>query len=259
MVTTIHGCVHDPNLLPYKGMLQRLYHRFWVKALETANIERSDAVTAVSRYTAEISRSIFQTKNIHPIHNWIDSNRFSPPSDKKPHQPFRLLFAGKPSRRKGADMLPQIMKKLGPEFELYVTGNAEELTGSNELIPGNIIFLGRIHQEDALIRTYRESDVLLFPTRLEGSSLVVLEAQACGLPIVSTNCSSLPEVVDHEKTGLLSPVDNVDEIVSMIRRLKQDEQFWLTMCKEARFNSVSSLFDEDSALNRYILLYEKIL
>jgi len=257
LVTTIHGCVHDLKIFPYKSFLQRLYHRFWIKYCESACIGKSDAVTAVSKYTAEISGSIFQRSPIDTIYNWIDSDRFTPLRKRDPHEPFRLLFVGKPSKRKGKELLPKIMEKLGPDFELYFTGEHKDLMGVENDIPDNIFFMGQIQQENVLIQTYRESDAFLFPTRLEGFGLVALEAQACGVPVVSTNCSSLPEVVDHGKSGILCPVDDVDAFVSAVKTLRNDQECWRMMCRQARKHAVTK-FDMNLCVNQYISIYAKL-
>ena len=257
VVVTLHSCVHDPAFMPYKNLPRRLYHRLWVKHCEARSMARADATTAVSRYTAQRAMEAFGRTDIIPIHNWIDTNRFSPLERQKPHHPFRLLFVGKLRRSKGIDILPEIMRRLGPDFELRFTGKAEELRCYGA-IPPNIIPLGRIHNEDVLIEAYRTSDALLFPTRLEGFGLVALEAQACGIPVISSNCSALPEVVKHGKTGMLCSLDDVESFLSAARRLRSGTAAWSSMRKNARDHATSH-FNEDTALSQYLDIYQKLL
>lgn len=256
LVATLHGCVHDAALDPYKSLLQRYYHRHWIKRIESKILRRADAVTAVSRYTSDQAARVFGRGDILPIHNWIDLQRFSPDQRREPRHPFRLLFAGKPSRRKGADLLPEIMRGLGPEYELHYTARPEEIPSSRGL-PANMMALGRIDDEDALIRAYRDSDVLLFPTRLEGLSLVTLEAQACGLPIIGTDCSSMTEVVENGKTGLICPVDDVPALAKAVKTLKDTPHLWSKMKIAAR-QRIEKFFDEDTAISSYIDIYKRV-
>jgi len=256
VVVTLHSCVHDPAFMPYKNLPRRLYHRLWVKHCEARSMARADATTAVSRYTAQRAMEAFGRTDIIPIHNWIDTNRFSPLERQKPHHPFRLLFVGKPSKRKGADLLPEIMRKLGPDFELRFTGTEEELSVYGA-IPPNIIPLGRIHNEDVLIEAYRTSDALLFPTRLEGMSLVTLEAHSCGLPIIGTYASSMPEVVEDGKTGHLCIKDKVSSFVEAAAALKNNSNIWIEM-KDAARNRALKFFNAKNIISSYLDIYARI-
>lgn len=253
IVTTLHSCVHDPALMPYKSIWQHLYHRLWIKHCEKRNLRRSAVVTAVSLYTAHQATLIYRLENIKPIHNWIDLDRFSPDNRQQQKHPFRLLYVGTASRRKGTDLLPEIMKKLGADFELHFTGNEIDFASANPL-PKNMIPLGRIEGDESLCKIYRESDALLFPTRLEGLSLVALEAQACGLPVITTNSTSMPEIVENGVTGFLCPLDNIDAIVTCVKTLRQNFDTWQAMRISARSRAVE-LFDEESALEKYIDVY----
>jgi glycosyltransferase involved in cell wall biosynthesis len=66
---------------------------------------------------------------------------------------------------------------------------------------------------------YREMDILLLPTVREGCSMSVLEAMACGLPVVASNCSSLPEQIEDGKGGYLCPVGDVEAFAEKINLL----------------------------------------
>ncbi|MFN3594090.1 MAG: glycosyltransferase [Thiobacillaceae bacterium] len=72
------------------------------------------------------------------------------------------------------------------------------------------------------VEAYRQADALLFPSRIEGLPLTVIEAMACGLPVIAAKSASLPEVVAHGATGLLCPVDDVGAYVSAPRTLAGD-------------------------------------
>lgn len=256
LVVTLHSCVHDPSFTPYKDLVRVLYHRAWIKPCESHNLRQATTVTAVSRYTAEQARQVFGRDTIQTIYNWVDTDVFCPDRRSTPHQPFRLLFVGKPSRRKGCDLLPDILRRLGPGFELYYTGTPEDL-GVSE-IPENMIALGRFEGDAALVAAYREVDALLFPSRLEGLSLVMLEAQACGRPVIAADTSSLPEVVEHGQTGILCPVDQVESFVAAARRLRDQPDSWQRMCQAGRARA-TMLFGESSAVNAWINTYRRLI
>lgn len=254
LVVTIHGCIHDPELSPYKKLPQALYHRLWVRNCENYSISCASAVTAVSQYTAKRSAIVFERDDIVTIYNWIDINDFKPVARLVPNHPFRLLFVGNLSRRKGMDLLPEIMSRLGNDFELYYTGSVSEL--GNEL--PNMIPLGFVDKVTALIHLFQKSDALLFPSRLEGFGLVALEAQACGCPVITTDGSSLPEVIEDGKTGILCPKDDINAFVEAARKLRANLDTWQTMRLQGRNRAIST-FNENSAIDQYLEIYRQIL
>jgi glycosyltransferase involved in cell wall biosynthesis len=257
LVVTEHLVVLSPNFRRYQSPGRHFYHTTLIRLYEGLSFSAARAVTAVSQSTAADVKSVYRLEGIEVIPNWVDTERFCPSETESApdHSPFILMFVGKPSRRKGADLLGPIMQRLGPGFELRMIG-----TDDSSLIPGapdNIRFMG--HQpQSALPDVYRQCDALLFPSRLEGLPLVVLEAMASGKPVIASRTSSLPEVLGDEEAGLLCPVDDVDAFVDACRRLQQDRDFTMALGKTARHRTVER-FSEESATTQYISLYKRIL
>lgn len=255
VVGTIHHCMHDPAMRPYKNLTQNLYHQFWIRHVEAANLRRSIRVAAVSHYAAQAAQVAFGKAEITVIPNGVDTTFFTPLHRDSPHRPFRLLYVGNWNRLKGVDLLAPIMQALGPGFELfYTTGR-----GGNQrsfLIPPNSHPLGLLDQT-ALCDAYRQADALLFPSRLEGFGLVVAEAMACGLPVIVADSSALPELVVHGRTGLLCPVDDVGAFAAAARRLAHGTSLWQAMRQEARQRAVE-LFDESKQITRWLDLYQSL-
>lgn len=254
LVTTIHSCVHDPAFDQYKGWAQRLYHQYWIRSLESTSIGRANRVTAVSRYTASRTAETFGHAIITPIYNWIDTQAFRPSIQQRlPGHPFRLLFVGNINKRKGADLLPAILHRLGDQFTLHYTGTEQDFS---DQLPSNMLSLGRLEGAEALVKAYQNSDALLFPTRLEGFGLSVIEAQACGLPVISTYSSSIPEVVEDNKTALLCPLDDIDAFARAASRLRNEPGLWSRMSNAA--TERAKQFSEDAALTSYIEIYRDL-
>jgi len=256
-VSTIHGCFHVEEANCYKTTLQNIYHRSWIYPTERTNITIATALSAVSRYTAEASAKVFGRKDITPILNWIDTETFQAGQRSLPGRPFKLLFVGTISDRKGRKIIPEIMKLLGAEFELYYTGLPSEFRGTKKL-PENMLSIGKIDDVTELAGYYQKSDALLFPTYLEGFGLTVAEAMASGLPVVTTDCSSLPELVEHEETGILCPTGDIAAFVKAIKRLSEDSILWQRLSERSRL-SAENKFHEDRALEEYLRLYYSIL
>ena len=127
-----------------------------------------------------------------------------------------MFFSGNLSHRKGADLFVPVMKQLGSDYELRATGG---LRGTSPIFDAlNIRCLGRL-SEDELIQQINLADISFQPSRREGFGLSILEAMACGKPVVSSNVSAIPEVLEHEKGGYLCEPGSVDQLVNAIRKL----------------------------------------
>jgi len=256
VVATMLHCALDPALRPYKTILQSIYHRFWVKSLEKRVLARARKVIAISGYTESSMYELYGTKREDAIWIGIDLEKFSPSWRPLPHYPFRLLYVGNWSVRKGADLLSPIMKDLGRGFELRILAGlrAKELSG----LADNIRQVPRLADANAIVSLYRECDALLFPSRLEGFGLVALEAQACGLPVIASNSSALPEVVKDGETGFMCKQDCIQDFVSAARSLADSAQRWRTMGKAARAHA-EKFFAVEVMAERYAAVYRSVL
>lgn len=260
LTATMHLCVHDPVLLPYKSLAQKLYHRFWVRPMEMHLLRRLEQLVAVSHYTAARTRETlgWETPQVIPngvplSSDWADPGRFF---RRKPAQAFRLLYVGNWSRRKGVDLLAPLMRQLGCGFELHYTADAhyaQQATG----LPSNCRCIGRLSQAE-LQQAYREADTLIFPSRLEGLPLTVIEAMAQGLPVVAAASSSLPELVVHGETGLLFAPDDVARAAACVRSLAGDPKLQAGLARRAR-HQVEAHSTLEVMTDAYVALYRQLL
>ncbi|WP_164735614.1 glycosyltransferase family 4 protein [Marinobacter sp. NP-4(2019)] len=259
-VVTVHLCVHDQSIGAYQGFLQKLYHRVWIRHCESLSLKSADAVTAVSHYTAKMTKRIFETSEIRVIHNWVDSKSLPLCGVQAPgkSKPFRLVFVGNVTQRKGADLLVPIMEKLSNGFELRYTGTEDDLRKIGvSKIPKNVIPVGRISSQTEMEKLYGESDALIFPTRLEGFGLVVAEAMAAGLAVVASNCSSIPELIGSEGAGILCTPDNVEEFVGACKRLHSSPGIRQMISVKAR-DRAERLFSPAEAVGKYVRVYQDV-
>lgn len=260
MVVTEHHVVHDPRLEPYKTLAQKVYHKL-IYRYESKSLEVADRVICVSEYTKDRLEQAFEYPDARVIYNGIDVETFQPQSiDREsfckrlgiPENKTILLFAGNPTTRKGADLLPKIMSQLDDSFILLTTSGLR----GKEVATWNIKSVGRLSIQ-GLASLYTVSDIFLFPTRLEGFGLVVAEAMACEKPVVSTNCSAIPELVHHGKGGFLCEMDDVKEFVTSVQYLSEDMTERERMGHYNR-DRVLKNFSLDKMTQNYIQLYSKL-
>lgn len=253
VVATVHGCVHNPNLWKYKTGFQRMYHKFWIKKCERKALMRATRAVAVSYDTAQMTFRSLGVPGLKVIRNSVDTNFFSSPSRCFGSKPYRILYVGSLSARKGSDLLPLIAARLGEQFEIYFTGSSN-YTGKN--LPPNMVALGRVAERADLKKLYCGADAFIFPSRMEGLPLSILEAFACGLPVIASNCSSMPEIVVDGHNGFLCEVDNVEMFADKVLELFSDENLYKTMSHNARL-TVLTEFSEKMMLESYLDVYRE--
>ncbi len=253
IIVTVHHSVHDPSFATYKQLAQQMYHRFWILQIEAHNVQRASIVTAVSRYVGTQVQKLFDCPNVVFIRNGIDvESTFTAGPPREPHHPFRLVYVGNWVKRKGVDLLAPILERLGPHFELLYTGDRSQKHKAYRL-PPNCRCLGR-QNRSLLAQTYRDADALLFPSRSEGLPLTVIEAMACGLPVIAFDIPPVAEIVHHGITGFLCPVNQIDAIVTSIKTLAHNKDHWKYMRFAAR-NYAEQHFSLDAQLESYITVY----
>lgn len=252
-VTVLHSCVHAEDW--GKTLAQSMYHRFRIRKIEERAIFAADEVIAVSQNTLQAAKGIFGDIDGQVIHNWVDTDLFScGVLDKHIEVDYvQLLFVGKPSYRKGCDTLLAIMRNLGKKYRLKITCTYDELSKFGE-IPDNVECVGTIRDTRSLVELYRLSHLMVFPSRLEGLSLAVLEAMACGVPVVASDCSSFPEVITNGESGMLCSSNDVADFVKKIQRISGDFNAYRRMSDRAR-KVVEERFSEDVTVSRYVELY----
>ncbi len=258
LVIVEHLCVFDPAFVKYLSIPQAIFHKNLVYRFERASILAADKVIAVSRYTAEQMQKAFGSVNVDVILNGIDTDFFCSDSKERSEmakRPIRLLFVGNLTRRKGVDMLPEIINKLGDGFELTYTVGSRDKDPFKDV--SNMRSLGSLDQKQ-MKDAYCQADLLIFPTRLEGLPLVVMEAMSCGTPVISSNCASLPEMIDDGVTGRLCPVDDVESFVNAILELADNSNKIELMGKQAQ-KKARDIFCLKRMAAQYLDLFDRLL
>ncbi len=249
--------VLDPTYRPYKSPAQAVFHQALVRRFMQKSFAAASAVTAVSQATALSLAHTVNLQSAQIIPNFVNTQIFRlPTGTPKSSKIYKLLFVGNLTRRKGADLLPPIMRQLGDRFELRFTTGLRD--GSIRNIPTNMKSIGRLTEDLQLVNAYQECDALLFPSRLEGLPMTPLEAMACGKPVIAARASSMPEVIEHGTTGLLCEPDNVNQFVEACRTLADSPKTRQQYGDAAR-ERVERLFSEDVIVPQYIALYKSLI
>lgn len=209
---------------------QRLKWKFlyWVLA------RKADLFHTVSHFSAErIARFVPSIKSrLRVVHNGVPPRFFEPIADEGEKYlrelglkdgEYVLLPRGL-HFRKNADLVLRAWPKLNglfPNLRLVVTSHSEPDYEQRARALGDSVLLTGFVSDDALCSLYHGARAVWFPSLYEGFGLPVLEAMACGAPVVASNSSSLPEV-SGDAALLVSPA-NDDEHIAALEGLLRDE------------------------------------
>lgn len=215
--------IHDLSLIrfpQYHPEERVLYSRLFFRQ----RCKRVDHFLAVSEFTAREMRMRLNInpENISVTREAYDDKIFFPRSHeevkaflKRQTLPERyFLFVGGGDPRKNLDVVPEALEKAGIEIPLVVVGWSG---WSDEKPRKNIISLGYVSDDD-LAGLYSGAIALIFPSSYEGFGLPILEAMACGCPVVTTREASLPEVAGEAAIYLNEP-RNSAELGNVLKKL----------------------------------------
>jgi glycosyltransferase involved in cell wall biosynthesis len=178
----------------------------------------------------------------------VDTNFFFPDFNRPPNSRSRVLFVGSLKTYKQPQLLVDAAQRF-PQADFRIAGAgplAIELRRrvAEHALP-NVHLLGPLSAEE-LRREYQSADIFLFPSRWEGSPKVILEAAACGLPVIIRNDYSAETVV-HGVTGYQAGTD--EEILQYLILLLSDPRLREELGRRGREHSKK--YDWDKITNRW--------
>lgn len=151
----------------------------------------------------------------------VNTAEWSPPSPH-PHpetNPVKILFVGGNLERKGGLLLLDAFRQLRAESPL---ANLELHLVTRDAVaaePGLHVYHQMQPNSAALKQLFHQSDIFCLPTFGDCLPMVLSEAGAAGLPLISTDVAAIPEIVRHGETGLLVPPHNTEALTAALRQL----------------------------------------
>ena len=164
----------------------------------------------------------------------VDLYRPGTPNETPSDGVTRLLFVGGDFVRKGGDLLLRWANetKTTAPWEVHIVTRDEVPQTKNVHVYHNVA-----NNSDTLLGLYRKCDVFALPTRADCYSLVGMEAQASGLPVVISDLAGIPDVVSDNETGLLIPPNDYEMLASALDRLVENPALCQTMGRAARLRA----------------------
>jgi colanic acid/amylovoran biosynthesis glycosyltransferase len=229
---------HGSDLHRFKHMLrEKVHHAAFVVTISSYN--RDVIVDHCGQQYAN---------KIHTIHCGVDLEKFQPRlTSETQSKPFQIICVGTLHEVKGQAFLIQALSKLrrqGVEAHLHLVGDGVDLAMLQELVcqeslESHVTFHGT-KTRDELVQLLQDADVLAAPSvptndgRREGIPVVLMESMACGLPVVASRLSGIPELVNSESVGLLVPPKDTTGLAEAFAKLAKDSELRKRMGEQAR-------------------------
>ncbi|PQO35274.1 hypothetical protein C5Y96_09570 [Blastopirellula marina] len=266
-VSRILGPVKRPGRTKFVGHLRDIIK---LNRRVVSDISALDEIYCVSTATRSfhLNQGLSAEKSL-VLHNGIDLTEFAPPSSREERSPLRLVYIGQLVMRKGVDVLLEGVRRaieLGADVTLDLYGECHStkeeakqyLADAQSYVErwqltDRIRFQGRT---DRTCQVLQQADILVHAARQEPWGRVLLEAGACGLPIIATDVGGTREMYSDGE-ALLVPADDPDMLARAIEKLCQSGELRQSMGRNGRKRIEQ--FDINDYADKLADRYQKLL
>jgi glycosyltransferase involved in cell wall biosynthesis len=272
------GCGHCPYPETFPGIERDATALEWKLKRRVWN--RSElVVVAPSRWLVELAQaSTLGRFDVRLIPYGIDTTTFAP-GDRPalraglgiPEGNTVLMFAatnlgrphGKEIDRKGGDLLMGALSAMAPEARArcstILMGGVSDAMAAHLRSEGfHVVDAGWVEDEQVKADLYGAADLFVFPTRADNSPLVILEALACGTPVVSFDVGGVRDTVRPGETGILLPLGDVEALTGVLESAAADVAS-IGISREACRSMIERDHGEALHVARHVALYEELL
>jgi len=223
-------------------LFRRLSRRVWHRARTV--IANSDDLKKLAERTFDGTISV--------IENGVDTKEFQSRTGRKRSKKIRLLSTGRLTVRKGYQYIIPALKGL-PEFELTLVGAGDFEAELRALAIENQVtvnFVGNVEHRQ-IVKYLQEADIFILPSQNEGMSNSLLEAIACGLPIITTDTGGAKELVKNN--GMIIRKMSVSSIESALKRYLDNQKLITDQGRESR--KIAEEIGWPTVAKKYIDIY----
>nr|WP_276698471.1 glycosyltransferase [Methanobacterium formicicum] len=200
----------------------------------------------------------------------VDTEFFRPLDVYKDENIFQILSVGYLIERKGFEYLIKAMPfvlKEHKQARLKIVGSGPMESKLKELIyelnlEGEVEILKNVSDEE-LLMIYNSADIFVLPSivdsqgNTEGLGVVLLEAMACGLPVIGSNVGGIPDIIENNESGLLVPERDIPSLTGAILQLTTDHKLRGKL-SHSSLNTVKNRFNWDHISESYIDDYNNV-
>lgn len=269
-LVTVHTPMKaDAGSIPltnWLGWLIKLQAPFSYR-LEQQLFDKANKLTSVAHSVAdELQAYQVDPQEVAVLGNGVDTNIFFPAQEARtPSEPY-FLTAGRLAPRKGLKDLircAELVVKRYPTFRFLIAGGGpleNELKREIERrnLAQNVTLLGHIQNREQLVELYRGATAYVHAAHYEGLPTVLLEAMACGRPVVSTGVSGALDVVQNEQNGLLVPAKAPPQMAAALIRLIEQPNLAERLGSTA-YHTIKERYAWQVVSRNYVAQYESLV
>ncbi|MBU1613022.1 glycosyltransferase, partial [Patescibacteria group bacterium] len=242
-------------------MFCRQLNSLWIKQRVVYWIERimykhADHIILSARNSKDFVMNEFGVHGdkITLIGNYVDIELFKP--QDTPKEPRTICFVGRLSEQK--NLFNLITALMGMDVKLVLFGSGplrDQLQEHARQLRVNVEFRGNIENQKLPVEL-NKCEMFILPSLYEGNPKVLLEAMACGLPVIATDVVGNRELIHNEENGLLCQTD-ADSIRAAVQKLLQNKELQLIIGKQARQTIVDN-FALGVVLEKETRIYDEL-
>jgi len=244
LIPKVWECLHISELFEHADVYDIIHNQFDFLPLTYTGLTTTPVVTTIHGFSRSPDLDYIKT-----IHHGIDIKQF----DFQPAPDDYLLFFGRIHQDKGTREALNIARACNKK--LILAGIIQDQAYFDQYIAlyldnDKVVYIGSAGPAERN-RLLGKACALLHPIQFdEPFGLSVIEAMACGTPVIAFDRGSMPELIENGKSGFL--VDNVDEAIETVARIKEIDRAY---CRR----QVERHFTVDRMISEYIQVYEMIL
>jgi len=242
-------------------------------------LKQADAFISLSKeITQEFTNYGIAQNKINLIPNSVDTTVFHPvPSPKKDELRKKLgikpddkvvIYTGRLLETKGLPLLIKVWHKIITEHDqsqlVIVGGGSKDIHDCEEEIKqyvesnhleDSVKFTGNVTNVDEYLQA---SDIFLFPTENEAFGISLIEAMACGLPVIATPVGGIKDIVNNGKNGLIVEVGSFTELHNALAYLISNEDLSRAL-GEGALMTVQNYYSRKTVAQQYTKLFERFI
>jgi glycosyltransferase involved in cell wall biosynthesis len=272
IITTVHTpMLADTRHLEkvnVEGLMGKVMARFISYPLEQKLLKRSNKIVAVASTVAqELGEYGIDPNEVMVVGNGVDEKVFVPKQNNNKYDKYDryILFTGRLALRKGLfDLIEcgRYVCKKYPDVSFIIPGKGNL---SNKLqnrvreigLQDRFKFIGFVDREE-LIQLYQNATVYVCPSHYEGLPTVLLEAMACGCPVVATGISGNLDVISPNKNGIMIPSKSPKKMANAVSLLLDNDKTREKIGLAAR-KTIEERYTWDKISNVMLRCYESLI